>query len=80
MKRELSSVAAELQARLGRKVSLNEAIRILVESYKSKDRDVKEILSLFGLLGPAQEARELLREMRHEEDMRLERIAGKHHP
>jgi predicted CopG family antitoxin len=77
VKRELFSVAAELQARLGRKVSLNEAIRILVESYRSKDRDVKEILSFFGSLSRGQEARELLKEMRHEEDFRLERIAGK---
>jgi len=77
VKRELFWVAAELQARLGRKVSLNEAIRILVESYRSKDRDVKELLSLFGSLSPGQEARELLKEMRREEDLRLEGIAGK---
>jgi len=77
VKRELFSVAAELQARLGRKVSLNEAIKILVESYRSKDRDVKKLVSLFGSLSPGQEAREFLKEMRREEDLRLERIAGK---
>jgi len=77
VKRELFWVAAEIQARLGRKVSLNEAIRILVESYRSKDRDLKQILSLFGSLGQGREARELLKEMRHEEDARLERITGK---
>ena len=78
VKRELFMVAAELQSKLGRRVSLSEGITMLLDVYKKREREKGKILSLFGSLGPTLEARELLRELRAEEDRDLERLAGKH--
>jgi len=78
VKRELFTVAAEMQSKLGRRVSLSEAIMKLLEAYKSRERDKEKMLSLFGSLGPESKARELLRELRAEEEENLERLAGKH--
>jgi len=78
VKRELFAVAAELQSRLGRRVSLNETIRMLLKAYRSKERNVARMLSLFGSLGSASESRKLLTELRAEEEMNLGRLARKH--
>ena len=78
VKRELFAVAAELQSKLGRRVSLGEAIKVLLESYRARERDAPKMLSLFGCLGPTSEARSLLREVRAEEEKSLEDLAGKH--
>jgi len=77
VKRELFFVAAELQSKLGKRVSLGEAIKVLLENYRAKERDVAKILSLFGCLGPELRARSVLREIRAEEDRRLDGLAGK---
>lgn len=76
IKKELFVVAAELQSKLGRRVSLSEAIVALLDTYKAKERDLTKLLSLFGCLGPASEARRLLRELRAEEERDLEKTAG----
>lgn len=77
VKRELFAVAAELQSKLGRRVSLGEAIKVLLESYRAKERDSAKILSIFGCLGTTIEAREVLRELRAGEERGLGRLAGK---
>ena len=78
VKRDLFAVAAELQSRLGKKVSLSEAIRALLEAYGVNQRDVPRMLSLFGCLGPRSEARGLLREIRAKEEIDVERLARKY--
>ena len=78
VKKELFSVAAEIQSKLGKRVSLGEAIKVLLEAYRTKERDVAKMLSLYGCLGQASEARRLLAELRAEEERDLERLAGKH--
>jgi len=78
VKRELFTVAADLQSKLGRKVSLSEAIVMLLEAYRTRERNVAKMLSLYGCLGQASEARGLLAELRAEEERDLERLAGKH--
>jgi len=76
VKKELFIVAAELQSKLGRRVSLSEAIRVLLESYKSNKRDIDKMLALFGCLGPALEARNLLKELRAKEERDFGRLKG----
>ena len=78
VKRELFEVAAELQLKLGRKVPLNETIKTLIDAYRGKERDKSKILSLYGSLEPTPKARNLLKNLREEEDKTLE-TAGKHH-
>jgi hypothetical protein len=76
VKKELFAVAAELQSKLGRRVSLSEAIRVLLESYKSNKRDVAKIITLFGCLGPTLEARKILKELRAREEKDFGRLKG----
>jgi len=78
VKKELFSVAAEIQKTLGRKVSLNEAIEHLIKYYRAGNRDIASMLSLFGSLGPRSEARLVLRELRRAEGKYLERTVRKH--
>ena len=77
VKKELFTVAAELQSKLGRRVSLSEAIKVLLESYKSDKRDVAKMLSLFGCVGPTLEARKILRELRAKEEGEFEHLTRK---
>jgi len=74
VKRQLFSVAAELQSKLGKKTSLNEAIRHLINVYLSQKRDVSMMLSLFGCLGSEAKAKAPLKKLRTEEEERLERL------
>jgi predicted CopG family antitoxin len=77
VKRELYAIAAELQAKLGRRVSLGETIKVLVEAYRNKKRDLAGILSLYGCIGPSEDARKLLKELRAGEIKIFEQVAGK---
>jgi len=78
VKRELFTVAAELQSKLGRRVSLSEAIKFLLQLYRARNRDVDKILSLFGCLGPSVDARRALKELRTMEEKSLERLTRKY--
>jgi hypothetical protein len=78
IKKELFAVAAELQSKLGRRVSLSEAVRVLLETYRANERDMAKMLSLFGCLGPASEGKKLLGEIRAEEEKSLEHLTRKH--
>jgi len=72
IKRQLFSIAAELQLKRGKKTSLSEAIRHLINVYLSQKRDISMMLSLFGCLGSEPKAQALLKELKAEEDERLE--------
>lgn len=77
VKRELFAIAAELQAKLGRRVSLGEAIKVLLESYRNRGRDLAAVLSLYGCLRPSDDARKLLKELRAGEEKIFEQITRK---
>lgn len=78
VKEQLFSIAAELQSKKGKRTSLNEAIKHLINVYRSRKRDIPKMLSLFACLSPEPRARTLLKELRMEEEERLERLKGKH--
>jgi hypothetical protein len=78
VKAALFTVAADLQRRLGRKVSLNEAIDELIRSFRGKNRDREVILSLFGSIRHDKKTKQVLRELRENEERRLDTIARKY--
>jgi len=78
VKKQLFSIAAELQSKRGRKASLNEAIKHLINLYRSGKRDVPRMLSLFGCLSSEPKARTLLKELRAKEEERLETLERKY--
>ena len=76
-KKMLFKIAAELQQRSGSKVSLSEAIRHLLETYRKSQIDREKILSLFGCLrGEDGTARTLLRNLRQGEERKFEALTG----
>lgn len=78
VKRQLFSIAAELQLKSGRKTSISEAIRHLINMYLSQRRDIPRMLSLFGCLGAEPKAQTLLKELRMKGEEKLERIERKY--
>jgi len=78
VKEQLFSIAAELQSKRGKKTSLNEAIKHLINIYHSERRDTPRILSLFACLSPEPKARTILKELRAKEEKRLEELKRKH--
>jgi len=78
VKKQLFSIAAELQSKRGMRASLNEAIKHLISIYYSGKRDIPRMLSLFGCLGYEPEARHLLKELRLREEERLEGLERKY--
>jgi len=78
VKKQLFSIAAELQSKRGRKASLNEAIKHLINLYRFEKRDIPRMLSLFGCLSPEPKARILLKELRAKEEERLETLDRKY--
>lgn len=77
VKKQLFSIAAELQSEQGKRASLNEAIKHLINIYRSK-RDTPRMLSLFACLSPGTKARTFLKELRAEEEEKLERLERKY--
>ena len=71
----LLKLAAQLQMKLGKKVSLDDAIRYLLKSMRNKDK----LNSFYGCLRSekVEEAHKLLQELRDEEEKRLERLEKK---
>jgi hypothetical protein len=76
VKKMLFTFAAELQQRSGRRVSLSEAIKQLLEIYRKNQRNKEKVLSLFGCLR-GEEAGTILRDLRLGEKRRLESLAEK---
>ncbi len=74
-KRELLRFASELQARLGRRVSFDEAIMTLLEERRRKRLSKDRVRSLRGILaGRREEAESLLAELRAQGEERIERL------
>jgi len=78
VKKQLFSIAAELQSKRGRKASLNEAIKHLINLYRFGKRDIPRMLSLFGCLSSEPKARIILKELRAREEERLETLDRKY--
>lgn len=78
VKKQLFSIAAQLQSRRGKKASLNEAIKYLINIYRYGMRDIPRMLSLFACLSPQPKAHNLLKELRAEEEARLEKLERKY--
>lgn len=76
-KRKLVEVAAKLQMSIKRKVSLDEAVKFLIEQYEGKKSNVELFYSFFGCLKgyDTTKAYEDLKELRREEEKKLDRLA-----
>jgi hypothetical protein len=74
-RRELFKIVAELQAKLGRKVSYDEAIRMLIAQTKGVEDARRKFGDMFGILAGHKSAWKELRKLRAEEEKRLERLA-----
>jgi len=77
-KKHLFSIAAELQSKRGKRASLNEAIKHLINVYLSGKRDIPRMLSLFACLSTEPKAHVILKELRAKEEERLEKLTRKH--
>ena len=74
-KRELLKFASELQARLGRRVSFDEAIMTLLEERRRVKLARERLRSMRGILkGKREVVESLIRELRAQEEERLERL------
>ncbi len=74
-KRELLKFASELQARLGRRVSFDEAIMTLLEERRRVKLATERLRSMKGILkGKREVVESLIRELRAQEEERLERL------
>jgi hypothetical protein len=73
-KQKLVEVAAKLQMSVKRKVSLDEAVKFLIEQYEGKKPDAELFYSFFGCLKryDIKKAYEELKALRKEEEKRLE--------
>jgi pentatricopeptide repeat protein len=76
--KRLFEVASRLQLRLKRRVSFDEAIRYLLEHGKVEGKNKHRFASFYGCAraGKAEEARKMLRELRTEEESRLEELGA----
>lgn len=72
---KLIQLAAELQAKLGRRVSYDEAIRILIEQSGGIQEAREKFLGFFGSLRGDKTAWKDLRRLRAEESKRLGRLS-----
>jgi len=74
-RRELFMIVSDLERKRGRRVSYDEAIRVLIEDAKQKASVRARFRSLYGTLGPDSHAWGELSKLRRSESVRLERIA-----
>lgn len=74
-RRELFKIVTELQAKVGRKVSYDEAIRILILQTKGVEDARRKFEDMFGILAGEKSVWADLRKLRREEEKRLERLA-----
>jgi len=76
VRRQLLHIASILQIRRGRKVSMDEAIRHLLELARERNKDL--LNTFYACLSdrPVEEAYALLAELRDRGERRLERLSG----
>jgi hypothetical protein len=72
---ELFMIVSQLERKRGRRVSYDEAIKVLIEDAKRKASMRARFRKLYGTLGPDSQAWEELSKLRRGESVRLERIA-----
>jgi hypothetical protein len=72
---ELFMIVSQLERKRGRRVSYDEAIRVLIEDAKRKASMRARFRKLYGTLGPDSQAWGELSKLRRSESVRLERIA-----
>jgi len=75
-RRELFRIVTELQAKFGRKVSYDEAIRILISQTKGVEDARRKFEDMFGILAGEKSVWADLTKLRREEEKRLERLAS----
>lgn len=73
--RELFRIVTELQAKLGRKVSYDEAIMMLISQMRGVDDARKKFKDMFGTLAGERSVWKDLKKLRAEEEKRLARLA-----
>ncbi|MEE8168077.1 MAG: hypothetical protein V3T58_04315 [Candidatus Hydrothermarchaeales archaeon] len=76
--KRLFEVASGLQLKLKKRVSFDEALRYLLGHAKVEEKDRRRFASFYGCASgdKTEEARELLRELRAEEESRLEKLGA----
>jgi len=72
---ELFRIVTELQGRLGRKVSYDEAIMMLISQTRGVDDARKKFQDMFGILSDEKSVWKDLKKLREEEEKRLARLA-----
>ena len=72
---KLLRVAAELQAKLGHRVSYDEAISVLIQGSGVQQQSRDSFRTLFGSLKNEKKVWKELRELKRSENQRLERLA-----
>ena len=73
-RKKLLEIGGELQARLKKNISFNDAINFLIDEYRGTF-GLSSLLPLFGSLNAdPEEVRKIFSELRKEEDARLERF------
>ena len=73
--RELFRIVTELQAKLGRKVSYDEAIMMLISQIRGVEDARRKFQDMFGTLAGEKSVWKDLKELRREEEKRLARLA-----
>lgn len=76
-KKKLVEIAGKMQISVKRKVSIDEAVKFLVEQYEGKKPNAELFYSFFGCLKgyDIKKAYDELKVLRREEEKRLERLA-----
>ena len=76
-KRRLLEISGRLQIQFKKNITFNDTIQYLIDSHEGQ-KVLKDLTPLFGFLRTeTQETRQLLTELRNEEEERLGRLAGK---
>ena len=74
-KKKLLEIAGQLQSKLKRNITFNDAIEYLINENRSKP--LEDLTRLFGILKAApQDTRDVFHSLREEGEQRLERLTG----
>jgi hypothetical protein len=73
-KRELFRLVAELEVKLGRKVTYDEAIMMLISQMRGVEEARRKFRDLFGILAGERKVWSDIRKLRTEQEKRLARL------
>ena len=72
-KKKLLEIAGQLQSKLKRNITFNDAIEYLLK--ENKPKPLEELIQLFGILkSTPKDTREVFHSLREQEEQRLERL------